>query len=535
MTGMIVAPQVLAAESGADVLRRGGNAVDAAVTAAFVQGVVDPQMGGIGGGGVMLVHCADTGADVVLEFLPRAGSRVREDQWESAFVREAAHSFGYVLEGALNDVGYGSIGVPGTVAGLHEALARFGSIAWAEAIAPAVAVARDGFPVSVYMHQDWGFDTGPDVVAHRERLRATTEALRVYTRGGELYGPGEILVQPDLARTLSSLAAGGAEVFYRGEVAAAMAADLEANGASLTAGDLAGYQVRTSEPLRGSYRGRTVLSPGPPAGGAALIQLLNFLEGEDLGAIGWPSAEGARLRARAMAWVFDEQERHMADPAFVDVAVDDLLDKDRAAEARSRSVGDSSPLAAAMLPDTPTTTNVTVVDAHGNAVSLTHTLGTSSGVVTPGLGFGYNNYLNSFDPRPGSIHSLAPGKTRVTMMAPTLVLEDERPAVLIGALGGNKILTGVGQTLVNLLDHGHGVVEAVSAPRLHVDRGDIHAEGRIPSTVVDALRRGGFRVSRHVHNYDIYFAMVQALRIGEDGALRGASDPRGDGGTAIAV
>jgi len=533
MTGMIVAPQVLAAESGADVLRRGGNAVDAAVTAAFVQGVVDPQMGGIGGGGVMLVHPAGTGSDVVLEFLPRAGSRVREDQWESAFTREAAHSFGYVLEGALNDIGYGSIGVPGTVLGLHEALARFGTIPWAEAIAPAVAVARDGFPVSVYMHQDWEFDTGPDVVAHRERLRATAEALRVYTKDGKLYAPGEILVQPDLARTLSSIAAGGAEVFYRGEVAEAMAADLEANGASVTAEDLADYGVRVTEPLRGSYRGRTVVSPGPPAGGVALIQLLNFLEGEDLGAIGWPSAEGARLRARAMAWVFAEQERHMADPAFVDVPVDDLLAKDRAAEARSRAARGSSVLAGAMLPDTPTTTNVSVVDAHGNAVSLTHTLGTSSGVVTPGLGFGYNNYLNSFDPRPGSIHSLAPGKTRVTMMAPTLVLEDERPSVVIGALGGNKILTGVGQTLVNLIDHGHGLLEAVSAPRLHVDRGDVHAEGRIPSTVVDALRHDGLRVNRHVHNYDLYFAMVQALRIGEDGGLRGASDPRGDGGVAL--
>ena len=533
MTAMIVAPQVLAAQRGADVLRGGGNAVDAAVAAAFVQGVVDPQMGGIGGGGVMLVHRADTGADVVLEFLPRAGSGVREDQWESAFVREAAHSYGYVLEGALNDIGYGSIGVPGTVAGLHEALARFGTIAWAEAIAPAVAVARDGFPVSVYMRQDWEFDTGPDVVAHRERLEATAEARRVYTKDGELYTPGEILVQPDLARTLGSLAAGGVEAFYRGEVAETMARDLEANGASVTAQDLAGYRVRIAEPLRGSYRGRTVLSPGPPTGGAALIQLLNFLEGEDLGALRWPSAREARLRARAMAWVFAEQERHVADPAFVDVPIDELLAKDRAAQARSRPTGGSPVLAGATLPDTPTTTHVSVVDGHGNAVSLTHTLGTSSGVVTPGLGFGYNNYLNSFDPRPGSIHSLAPGKTRVTMMAPTLVLEEGRPSVVIGALGGNKILTSVGQTLVNLLDHGHEPVEAVSAPRLHVDRGDIHAEGRIPATVLDALERDGHRVNRHIHNYDLYFAMVQALCIGGDGSLRGASDPRGDGGTAL--
>ena len=532
---MIVAPQVLAAESGAEVLRQGGNAVDAAVTAAFVQGVVDPQMGGIGGGGVMLVHLADTGAEVVLDFLPRAGSGVRDDQWASVFVREAAHSFGYVLEGALNDIGYGSIAVPGTVAGLHEALARFGTIGWAQAIAPAVAVARDGYPVSVYMRQDWEFDTGPDVVAHQERLGATAEARRVFTKDGELYRPGETLVQTDLARTLSTLAASGAEVFYRGEVAEAMASDLRANGASVTLDDLAAYRVAVTEPLRGSYRGRTVVSPGPPAGGAALIQLLNFLEGGNLGPMGWPSAEEAAQRARAMAWVFAEQERHMADPAFVEVPLDDLLSKERAAEARTSSRSGAPALPGAMLPDTPTTTNVSVVDAQGNAVSLTHTLGTFSGVVTPGLGFGYNNYLNSFDPRPGSIHSLAPGKTRVTMMAPTLLLENGRPAVVLGALGGNKILTGVGQTLINLLDHGDGVVEAVSAPRLHVDRGDVHAEGRIPSKVVDALERDGLRVKRHIHNYDLYFAMVQALHSGQDGTLQGASDPRGDGGVALLV
>jgi len=276
MTAMIVAPQVLAAEKGADVLRRGGNAVDAVVTAAFVQGVVDPQMCGIGGGGVMLVHPADARTDTVLEFLPRAGSRVSEDQWASAFVREAAHSYGYVLQDASNDVGYGSIGVPGTVLGLHEALARFGTLKWADAIAPAVAVARDGFPVSVYMRQDWEFDTGPDVVPHCERLRATAEGRRIYTKGGQLYSPGEILVQTDLADTLDSIAAGGPEVFYRGEVAEVMAADLGANGASLTADDLANYRVHVTEPLRGSYRDRTIVSPGPPAGGTALMQFLKM-------------------------------------------------------------------------------------------------------------------------------------------------------------------------------------------------------------------------------------------------------------------
>lgn len=533
MAAMIVAAQPLAVERGAEVLGRGGNAVDAAVTAAFVQGVVDPQMCGIGGGGVMLVHQADTGTTIVLEFFPRAGSRVREDQWAAAFVREAAHRYGYVLEGALNDVGYQSIGVPGSILGLYEALDRFGTISWEEAIAPAISLARDGFPISAFMRQDWEFDTGPDVVSHRQRLMTTPEVRRIYTKQGELYEVGETLVQADMAQTLSRVAAEGPGTFYEGEIARAMAADFEANGGSITAEDLAGYQIGVTEPVQGTYRGHSVLSAGPPAGGTALVQMLNFLEGDDLGALGWPSAEAARLRADAMAWVFEEQGKHMADPTFVPVPVDDMLAKDRAAAARARPT-DGRPRVVAPLPDTPTTTHVSVVDEAGNAVALTHTLGTSSGVVTPGLGFGYNNYLNCFDPRPGRVNSLAPGKTRVTMMAPTLVFEDDRLAIVIGALGGNKILTGVGQTLLNLLDHRLDLVDAVSAPRVHLDRDVLHTEGRLSSAIVDSLERDGYNLNRHVRNYDMFFSMVQALLIGPEGAIRGASDPRGDGGAPLA-
>src|SRR5690242_20817498 len=208
-------------------MRRGGNAVDAAVTCAFVQGVIDPQMCGIGGCGVMLVHNALGGeaGNVLLEFYGTAGSRAREEMWESIFLREAADRYGYVLEGWVNDVGYQSVAVPGTVAGLYEALTRFGSISWEEAIEPAIGIARDGFAVSGFMYGYWTTDYGPDVVPNVQRIQATPAARALYTHEGRLYAIGERMVQSELARTLERLAAGGPEEFYRGSIASEIAPD----------------------------------------------------------------------------------------------------------------------------------------------------------------------------------------------------------------------------------------------------------------------------------------------------------------------
>src|SRR5256885_14262971 len=244
---MIVCPQPLAAEIGLDVMRRGGNAVDAAVTCAFVQGVIDPQMCGIGGCGVMLVHNPQSG-DALLEFYATAGSKVREDQWESIFIREAADRYGYVLEGWVNDVGYQSVGVPGTVAGLHEALTRFGSISWAEAIEPAIPLARDGFPVTGYVHGFWTTDYGPDVVPNAQRIQTTPHAKAIYTRDGPLYAIGETMVQADLARTLERLAAEGPDVFYRGEIADAIATDFAAHGGVLPTPGPQAYHLNLTQP-----------------------------------------------------------------------------------------------------------------------------------------------------------------------------------------------------------------------------------------------------------------------------------------------
>jgi gamma-glutamyltranspeptidase/glutathione hydrolase len=517
---IVVCPQPAAAEIAIDVLRRGGNAVDAAVTCAFVQGVLDPQMCGIGGCGVMLVHHHASAQDTLLEFYSTAGSRAREDMWRDIFIREAADRYGYVVKGWVNDVGYQSVGVPGTVAGLNEALTRFGTIAWADAIAPAIPLARDGFPVSGFMHGFWTMDYGPDGVPNADRIQATPEAKRIYTHDGALYAIGERFVQADLAHTYERLAERGAEDFYHGEIASQITADFERNAGLVTAEDLARYTVNVTEPLRGTYRGLGVVAAGAPAGGLTLLQMLNYLEGFDLAAAGWPSTEAARRLVEAMGWAVADRERHVADPRFTEVPTGRLADKAYAAAARAH--------------ERPDTTHVCVVDDAGNAVSLTHTLGSSSGVVTPGLGFGYNDYMNCFDPRPGRPNSIRPGKTRVTMMTPTMVFDGGELRVCIGAPGGTKIVMGILQTIVNVLDHGMTPVEAVGAPRVDFQGDVVQVEARIPLVVERGLQAHGYRVNRRTLNYDSYFSRPQVV-VSREGRLSGASDPRKDGGTALST
>jgi gamma-glutamyltranspeptidase/glutathione hydrolase len=413
------------------------------------------------------------------------------------------------------------------VAGLYEALTRFGTISWAQAIEPAIPLAREGIPVSGYMHGYWTTDYGPDVVPNAQRIQATPAAKELYTRDGKLLAIGERFVQPDYARTLERLAGGGPEAFYKGEIADAIAADFEANGGYITKEDLAAYSVNVTEPLRGTYRGLSLAAAGPPAGGLTLLQMLNFLEGYDLGRSGWPSTEAARLLVEAMAWAVADRELHVADPRFIEIPTGALADKDYAARARQVVAG-------ARVHDRSDTTQVCVVDDAGNAVSLTHTLGSASGVVTPGLGFGYNNYMNCFDPRPGRPNSVRPGKTRVTMMAPTLVFDKGgRLRVCVGAPGGTKIVMGILQVLVNVIDHHMSPVEAVSAPRIDFQGDVVQVEARIPLAVSQGLERLGYHVNRRTLNYDSYFSRPQVIVAESDGFLQGASDPRKDGGTAL--
>ena len=521
MPAMMVAPEPLAVEEGLTVLRAGGNAIDAAVTAALVQGVIDPHMCGIGGAGVMLVHMARDRATSVLEFYARAGSLVREDQWENIFIAEAADRYGYLLQGHVNDIGYQSVAVPGTVAGLDEALRRFGTISWSQALQPAIEHARNGFALTGHVRDYWMAER-PGELPNIERVRASPDSARIYLREGAIPPLGEIIRCEDYARTLERLAEAGAQDFYSGEFAARVVADMGVHGGFITAQDLAAYRVRVAEPVQGTYRDRSVVTIGPPAGGLTLLQMLNYLEGFDLSADTWPSVPAALRRVEAMGWGVADRVEYLADPEFAAVPVARLTAKSYADQARS-------------MHDRPTTTHLSVIDQEGNAVSLTHTLGSASGVVTPGLGFTYNNYMNCFDPRPGHINSIAPGKTRFTMMTPTFVFEEGRLRANLGAPGGTKIVTAVLQTLLNLFDQGMDPVNAINAPRLDFQGDVVEVENRMPQAVVDGLIANGYRVHRQPMSYSPYFAQAQAICVDENGTMRGASDPRADGGVALGV
>jgi gamma-glutamyltranspeptidase / glutathione hydrolase len=483
---------------------------------------------------MMTIHRAATGAAEVIEFHARAGGAVRPDQWEAIFLKEADDRYNFVVEGGVNDAGYQSVGVPGTVAGLALALERHGTLDWAAALRPAIAMAEGGVPVSGGLHASWTSEMSPDQLPMARRIQLTPAARALYTDEGALKPIGSLLVQPDYARTLRLLAEGGPAVFYEGEIAERIAADFAAHGGFISRQDLASYRAEVTRPLESTYRDFRVVAPPPPAGGLPLLQMLNFLEGFDLAELGWPSVEAARLRVEAMGWAFADRERHLADPRFAEVPVARLLDRGYAEQARRR-VAAGQRFAGRPPLESPATTHVCVVDGEGNAVSLTHTLGSSSGVVTEGLGFGYNNYLNCFDPRPGRVNSLAPGKTRITMMTPAIVFEGGRLRAVAGAPGGTKIVTGVLQTLLNLLDHGMTPVEAVSAPRVDYQAETVQAEGRIPAEVVEGLRSAGYRVNRRPLNYDWYFANAQLISVGPGGELSGASDPRRDGGAAYSL
>ena len=526
---MIVAPETLASEAGLEVLERGGNAVDAAVTAAFVQGVVSPLSTGLGGWGLLIVHAAESGAQHCLDFQARAGSGVREDQWASIFLEQTPEKNLFRVEGAVNDIGYGSIAVPGVVRGLAEALERFGSISWEQAIAPALSLARAGVRASRSL-----LDNNVRAPDARRRLAATPESARLFLPAGEILAVGDRLDTTDLAVTLARLSSAGPDDFYEGEIAQRMADDLTAHGSTIAAEDLRGYRPRLVAPVRSAYRGLDILTAPPPAGGAGLAQMLNFLEGYPPDRWDAPDADRPERLAAAMAWAFRDRDQLLGDPEFVAVPTDRLTSKAYAEEARAGfEAGDRFRFEGAL--HEVGTTHISVVDRQGNAVAMTTTLGAYSGVVSPGLGFMFNNHLALFDPRPGRANSLAAGKTRITMMAPTVVLDAGRPRVVIGARGGTRIAGTILQVLLNLIDGGASVLEAVCAPRIDCQGDEVVLEGRIRSAVAAELARRGWRVNHLAESWSPYFAKAQVVQVAADGSCAGASDPRGDGGFALGV
>lgn len=530
MRNMIVAQEPVAVEAGALVLRGGGNAMDAAVTCALVQGVVNPHMCGLGGY-TLLTYLPVNQKPIVLDAPALAGSLTSPAQWLDHILGPDPDGWGYWLKDKVNDVGYTSICTPGAVKGLATLLERWGTTSWAEAAEPATRLAEAGFRVSPKLAGDWKTRaTYPQTAGSLDYVQSNAEARRIYLGAdGSPYEAGETIRNPDYANTLRRLAERGPEDFYRGELARHISDDLSANGGFVTSQDLAEYQVRNEPALMGTYRGYTIATSPPPHGGPTLIALLNILEGYDLKSLGHNSPEYIYRLSLAMKAAFADRNPHLGDPAFVDVPLNWMIDKARAAEWRATIEAGGPIPSVRATSGTPHTTHVSVVDRFGNCAALTHSLGNSSGVITPGLGFIYNNSMINFHPRPGHPNSIAPRKGRTTGMSPTVISKDGAgPILVIGAPGASRIITSVAQVILNFIDFGMTIAEAVHAPRFDCQIGPIFCHLRIPGYVCDEVRR------RHPIQYLPYshggMGLVHAITLDPlTGQLSGAADAGSDG------
>ena len=467
--GMVVSSHYLASEVGNEVLMQGGNAMDAAVATAFALAVTLPRAGNIGGGGFIVYHGAD-GEVTAFNFREKAPLAATETMF--------LDSRGRVKNNSNHD-GPLSVGVPGTVAGLALAHERLGSMPWEDLVAPSVSLAEEGFPLS--------WEMLPFIEMLAERPRAYPSTSKAFLKpGNQPYEPGEILKQPDLAKTLERIQQEGHDGFYKGETARLLEQFMEVNGGIMTQEDLAKYEAVEQAPIHGTYRGYDIYAMSPPSsGGIALVTMLNILEAYDLKEMGHNSAQYLHLVTEAMRRAFADRAEHVGDPAFnPDMPVDHLISKEHAAQLResismhAASKSDSS-LFNNQSYESEETTHFSVVDAAGNAVSLTYTLEYSYGsrLVVDGAGFLLNNEMGDFNAIPGRTDSrgrigtppnlVAPEKRMLSSMTPTIVARDGKPLIVIGAPGGRTIINTVLQVILNVVDHEMNMGEAVEAGRVH--------------------------------------------------------------------
>ena len=529
---MIVAPQPAAVEAGFEALRAGGNAVDAGVVCALVQGVVAPQMCGLGGYAVATLRAAG-GETVFLDAPALAGAGVTPEMWQDRLLRPSPHGWAYFLEGKVNDIGYSSVCTPGTVRLLATLLERYGTLSWRQALEPAILTAEEGYTVGQHLAAGWKLkSTFAESTSLLERILSNEEARRIYlSADGSAPDAGDTVRNPDYGASLRRLAEAGPDDFYRGELAGRMARDLAANGSYVSADDLAGYALQERPAVTGSYRGFELASAAPPHGGPTLVAILNILEHFDLSALEHNSPDYLWLVAMAMKAAFADRNLHLGDPAFHRVPLDWMTGKERAAEWAAH-IRRGDPISVTFTPPgSPDTTTVSVVDGAGGWLALTHSLGSSSGVITPGLGFMYNNSMTNFHPLPGHPNSIAPGKGRTSGMAPTVLSRNGEPFMTIGAPGATRIITGILQVILNVIDGGMGLQEAVFAPRFDCQGEVIQCQARIPEFVCAEVRKR-HPIERVPQSYGNFGLVHAVMRDAASGAVTGGADP-GAGGMAL--
>jgi gamma-glutamyltranspeptidase/glutathione hydrolase len=529
--GMVVSQNAIASQVGVEVLIAGGNAMDAAVATAFTLAVVHPAAGNIGGGGFLLYRPA-VGAAIVYDFREKAPTGAAPTMFlQNGQYSEDRHHRGHL-----------SVGVPGTVAGLNVAWKEHGRLPWKQLLSPAIALARDGFLVSDGLARS--------LKQVLPRLRPYPASIAQFSRAGVPYEAGDLLQQPDLAKTLERIAERGIAGFYDGETARLVEREMKANGGLITAEDLKGYTVYERPPLSGTYRGYEVLTAPPPSGGGvSLLECLNVLEGYDLRSLGFGSADHVHLVAEALRRALADRARYLGDPEAVkDMPVERLVSKEYATQLRRSIRMDrasvSSPATFEWPAESKETTHFSVVDAERNVVAVTYTLEDSYGskIVVPGAGFLLNNEMGDFNACPGLTDEsglvgtepnlAASGKRMLSSMTPTIVVRTGHPYFVTGSPGGRTIPSTVLLTVLNVLDFGMNPQEAVDAPRFnHQWLPDVVQYERhgLSADTLDALRAGGHKV-QEIEGQGV----AEAILVGPAGEpLEGGCDRRAPDGAAI--
>lgn len=521
--GMVVTNHPLASSAGAQMLLAGGNAIDAAVASLFALTVAEPMMVGVLGGGLSHIRLAD-GRHVVIDNLSTAPGRATADMYDCLSDEIGKQRD---VRDRENVVGAKAVAVPGALKGWCEALERFGTLPLADVLQPAITLAARGFIVTPYLSNCITDNAGD--LARDPGLAA------MLLPGSQPLQPGARLVQPDYAESLKLIAAEGPQALYGGRLGRALADYMAAHGGLIGEADLAAYRTETREPIRGNYRGYEIVGPPPPSSsGVHITQMLNILEGYDIGALGFGSPDAVHLLAEALKIAFADRAVATADPAFVKVPVNRLTSKDYAAERRAliemeRAQSWTAGLSGGESADT---THVTVADAAGNVVSATQTINGLFGacVQIPGTGMIANNYMFNFDPHAGRALSIAPGKRVFTSMAPMMALKEGRLAFALGLPGALRIFPSALQAIVNLIDHGMSLQEAVEAPRVWTEGGVLELEEAIPEPVAEALIARGHKVVRSPR----IAGGMNAIAFNADGTLTGAACWRADG-TPVAI
>ena len=465
-TGMVVSQSDIASEVGWQVIKSGGNTIDAAVATAFALAVTHPTAGNIGGGG-FLVYRESNGAASSYDFREKAPAGANPEMW----LKDGKYNFD------LHHNSHRSVGVPGTVAGLHMAWKEKGSKPWKDLVMPSVALARDGFEVSHGLARSLG--------GMLDEFKRYPASLAQFSKNGQPYQAGDTLKQPDLARTLQRIADQGPAGFYEGETAELLEQEMTANGGLITRADLKAYQARKRDVVRGTYRGHEIIGMAPPSsGGIGVISMLNILEGYDLKANGYGSAKNMHLITESMRRAFADRAQYIGDPDFVtNIPVDRLISKEYGETLRKTisptKASKSSPTTFTWPTESQETTHFSVVDAQRNAVSLTYTLeyGYGSRIVVPGAGFLLNNEMGDFNAGPGLTNEQGligtppnqaqVGKRMLSSMSPTIITKDGQLLMVTGSPGGRTIINTVLMTILNVIDFGMNAQEAVDAGRMH--------------------------------------------------------------------